>query len=534
MKGEIFFASLAINILALALPLAMLQVYDRILGSSGWGTAVALLSWVAVAITLEVFCRFGRSLLLANRAAEYELNAQFAGLQKLLRADFRAVEEKGSSRLLGFLEAPAKLRDLFSGQGYVALYDLPFALIFLALVFYIGGSLVLIPLGAFVLVLAFAATSGADFAERTRRFENADASRNWMLTRYFEAMEGVRAMAMESLLTGIVRGATQSREDAHEAMERKSLMLTEASRFLGQATSVLIIGFGCLKVLNGDLTVGGLTACAILGGRAIGPLTVALGMWTRLRSSKVALADQAELMELPETAVFEPDAEVTEVTGDIEFRNLVMKWSDWSMEELNVHIAAGGIVDMQGPRIAVSLAFLAAAGFDAPASGSVLIGGRELKDYDETAFRRSVVLIPNEPELFDGTLMENLTMFDPSREARAREWAGRIGLTDLIGHLPHGFLTKYRREIVSPINEGIVRRIALARALAMEPKVILVDHGFHNVDQPGERTIAEVLASLRGKVTVLFASDRAIFKEQATQAVEIKVRRMAPAQKEAA
>jgi hypothetical protein len=78
-----------------------------------------------VAIVLEVFCRFGRSLLLANRAAEFELNAQVAGLQKLLRTDFRAIETKGSSRLLGLLEAPAKLRDLYSGQGYVALYDLP-------------------------------------------------------------------------------------------------------------------------------------------------------------------------------------------------------------------------------------------------------------------------------------------------------------------------------------------------------------------------------------------------------------------------
>jgi ATP-binding cassette, subfamily C, bacterial LapB len=91
-KVEVSWASFAINLLALALPLAMLQVYNRILGSSGWGTAVALLGWVAVAIVLEVFCRFGRSLLLANRAAEFELNAQVAGLQKLLRTDFRAIE----------------------------------------------------------------------------------------------------------------------------------------------------------------------------------------------------------------------------------------------------------------------------------------------------------------------------------------------------------------------------------------------------------------------------------------------------------
>jgi hypothetical protein len=230
---EVLLASFAINLLALALPLAMLQVYDRILGSSGWGTAVALLGWVAVAIVLEVFCRFGRSVLLSNRAAEFQLNAQVAGLQKLLRTDFRAIEAKGSSRLPGLLEAPAKLQDLYSGQGYVALYDLPFAIIFLGLVFYIGGDIALIPLSVLVLVVIFAAVSGADFPEKTERFERLDASRNWMLSRYFDAMEGVPAMGMESLLTGIVRSVTRARMDLQEAMERKSLLLTEASMFLG-------------------------------------------------------------------------------------------------------------------------------------------------------------------------------------------------------------------------------------------------------------------------------------------------------------
>jgi ATP-binding cassette, subfamily C, bacterial LapB len=182
----------------------------------------------------------------------------------------------------------------------------------------------------------------------------------------------------------------------------------------------------------------------------------------------------------------------------------------------------------------VSLALHAAAGFAAPASGSVLVGGKELAAHDEEMFRRSVVLIPNEPELFDGTLLENLTMFDPARELKAREWADRLDLTDLIGRLPHGFLTKYRCEIVSPINDGVVRRLALARALSLEPKVLMVDHGFHNIDQPGERKIAELLASLRGKMTILIASDRAIFRDLATRRLEIKVQKIADERKEAA
>ena len=138
-------------------------------------------------------------------------------------------------------------------------------------------------------------------------------------------------------------------------------------------------------------------------------------------------------MELPEAKIFATDLTKAEsvAVGDIEFKNLAVRWSDWSIEALDFHVEAGEIVEIRGPRIAVSLALHAAAGFAAPASGSVLVGGKALAAYDEEAFRRAVVLIPNEPELFDGTLTENLTMFDPARELKAREWADRLDLTDL-------------------------------------------------------------------------------------------------------
>lgn len=535
MKLEIFLASLAINFFALALPLAMLQVFDRILGNAGWRDALLLFGWVAAALLLEGFFRFARSLLIANRSVERELNGEIFGMQKLLRTDFGTLEAKGLRRLHALFGAPSRLRDLHLDPGCAAFHDLPFTGLFLALLFLLGGNLVLIPLAAFGLVAILAALTRAEFVDRTERFEKLDAARSGLLERSFDAMETLRSMAMESLLAGSVRGAMRARLDARDAIERKTLLLSESSAFLGQVTMVLILGLGGPKVLRGELTLGSLTACVILGGRATGMLTDAMARWAQRYSAKLALGEQAELSELPEVKILADGVVDSEPLTDrsIEFSDLVVRWSDRTTAPLSLRIEPGEIAELRGPRIAVSLAFLAAAGFTAPTGGSLRIGGKELAVYDPETFRHSVILIPKKPELFNGTLMENLTMFDSTRESRAREWANRIGLTDLCEQLPQGFLTNYRSEIVSPIPDGIVRRIALARALSLEPKILMVDHGFHGLDDPGAQRIAETLASLRGKVTILLASRQTIFRDLATRSFEVGMQVASASKREA-
>lgn len=518
-RVEIFFTTLVISVLALALPLALLQVYDRILGSAGWGTGVALFVVVAVAIVLETICRFGRSMMLADKAAAYEFSAQASGLNRLFRADLATVEKAGPTRVLSNLQAPSSLRDFYSGQGFLAFYELPFAGIFLGLVLYLGGSLVLVPLAAFALVGLFAFLAGKGLPDLIARFERADERRNTFVTRFFGSLEAIRAMALEGQLLGRARRRNADRAEAQWALERRTILLTEASGFLGLATTVLIVGFGALKVLDGTLTVGGLTACSILGGRAIGPLTAALGMWTRVRSSEAARVRVEEMESLPESGIFQSDAAVE--GGALELRQVTARWDEWLVEGLNLRAAPGTFVLFKGPRVATSLAFLTAGGFVKAAAGEVRVGDRPLADYSESAFRKAVGLVPYDSTLLDGTLLENLTLFDASREEAARMWADRLGLTAMVGRMPHGFLTRYRREISSPVGLGIVRRIAMARALAFEPKILLLDHAILGVDQPGERQLISVMEELHGKVTILFSSDRPAIVALADQTLTV-------------
>ncbi|MGH1409684.1 MAG: ABC transporter transmembrane domain-containing protein [Aeromonas sp.] len=153
----LFMASLAMHLLALALPLALLQIYDRILPAQAYGTALLLVLGVGIAIVLEAVLRYGRQVLLAAVGARYEAQLTAQAIERFYQADVQTVELRGSALWLEAFRAIGQLRDFWSGQAGVALYELPFMLIYLALIAYVGGVwLALVPAGFFILSVMLA------------------------------------------------------------------------------------------------------------------------------------------------------------------------------------------------------------------------------------------------------------------------------------------------------------------------------------------------------------------------------------------
>ena len=146
LSSELLLSSVFINILSLALPFTMLQIYDRILPNEAYGTAVVLVVGVGIAILLELLLRYARSWLLASSAANYELTTISKLVDSLMKADYHHMESLGSGAIAQGLKGVGEMREVYSGQAAVAMMDLPFVMIFLGLVAYIGGPLVFIPI----------------------------------------------------------------------------------------------------------------------------------------------------------------------------------------------------------------------------------------------------------------------------------------------------------------------------------------------------------------------------------------------------
>ena len=136
---SLLLSSAFINLLSLALPFAMLQIYDRILPNQSHGTATVLVLGVSIAILLELFLRYARSWMLASSAANFELTTTIKSVKALLNAKHSDIEKYGSGKIINGLNSVSSMRDLFSGQAALAFMDIPFVLLFLGLVAYIGG-----------------------------------------------------------------------------------------------------------------------------------------------------------------------------------------------------------------------------------------------------------------------------------------------------------------------------------------------------------------------------------------------------------
>ncbi|MEJ2317255.1 MAG: ABC transporter transmembrane domain-containing protein [Gammaproteobacteria bacterium] len=171
MRPDLLAVSLVIHLLGLALPLALLQVYDRILPSQSFGTATLLISGVAIAILLDAFLRYGRSRIFIDLGARYEARMTVALFERLLRADITDLERRGSAWINEAVRSVAKIRDISTGQAALALYELPFVFVYIGLIAYVAGWLAWIPLVLFVVALVTAFDNKGATERADERFD---------------------------------------------------------------------------------------------------------------------------------------------------------------------------------------------------------------------------------------------------------------------------------------------------------------------------------------------------------------------------
>lgn len=227
---ELLLSSTLINVLSLALPFTMLQIYDRILPNEAYGTASVLAIGVGIAILLELVLRYTRSWLLALNASNYELQTTAQFVDRLMKADYHHVEQLGSGKILHGITSIATMREIYSGQAAVALMDFPFVIIFLALVAYIGGPLVFIP----ILVWGIAGIGvwqiGKKLSVATRELAISDDERTRLLILVLSGLTTAKSLALESRITYAYKKINYQRLAQQNEVDWLSSQLQEIGR----------------------------------------------------------------------------------------------------------------------------------------------------------------------------------------------------------------------------------------------------------------------------------------------------------------
>ena len=509
---DIIISTIVINLLALAMPLALLQVYDRIIPNQSVGTLAVLISGVALAVLIEVVLRFGRSYLLGEAAARYEYRAGCAAFDHLLNADLAAYEKIGSGPLVERFDALQAAKEYYSGQAILTFCDLPFAAIYVFLIWYIGGSVAYVPVALITLYLLIVAVSGARLANSVRVHLEEEEARIGFLLRLLNGWRSVKSMALEKGICRRFEKLHLGKSERGAEVDTRSAALVDLGNSFSQFSTVGVVTVGAFAVMDGALTTGGLAACTLLAGRALAPFSGVAGFWVRFQSIKAARDRLASIFDLPAERSGSGKSEEVALTGAIRLAGLEYRSAGDDravLEGIDLDIPAGAAIGITGPNgSGKSLLLTLMAGLASPTAGSVMLDGFAIEDIDRQCLRRQVVLLPQREVLFRGSIMENLTTFRPELETRAMVVADLLGIGNQISRLPRGYRTQTGEGSAQLLSRSLIQQIAIARALLVPPRVVLFDEANSAVDGAGDQYVKDAFRHLKGHCTLVIVSHR--------------------------
>lgn len=509
---DILLASFFINVLSLVMPLSLLQIYDRILPNTSLNTLALLVTGIALALLFEAGFRIGRSYLSGWIGARFEHMAGCAAVERILSSSVNEFEKGGSGVHLERMSSLGTLKEFYAGQAIMTLFDLPFSILFLALISYLAGGLVFVP----IVLITFFALNAWHIGTRLRKVISermvADERRFNFIIEVLTGIHTLKSMAMETQMLRRYERLQEACAKSDYEVTRFSSSAMNLGALYSQLTMFAVVGFGSTFVIDGQLTVGGLAACTMLSGRAMQPLQRAVGIWARFQSIQLAREKLREIFKMqPEIQGALPVLD-TSYDGSIELQNVGLQFGDDEepiFSNINLRVEPGQIVGIAGGNASgkSSLLYLMMGAMRAT-EGRVLIGGQDINEVDPNSVRRRISYLPQHGVLFNGTILENLTMFKPELEEKALRIARLLGLDDVVARMPLGYDTSVGNGAYDTLPRGIKQRVAIARALMTDPVVLLFDEANAAMDSAGDKVLTEFLEQARGKRTLILVSHR--------------------------
>jgi ATP-binding cassette subfamily C protein LapB len=523
---DILLATFFINILSLAMPLSLLQIYDRILPNNSLNTLALLVSGIAVALLLEGALRIGRSYLSGWVGARFEHMAGCAAIERILSVSVNEFEKDGSGVHLERMSSLGTLKEFYAGQAIMTLFDLPFSIIFLALISYLAGSLVFVPI-LLITIFALAAWHiGIQLRKAISERMIADERRFNFIIEVLTGIHTLKSMAMETQMLRRYERLQEACAKTDYDVTRNSSSAMSLGALFSQLTMFAVVGAGSTFVIDGQLTIGGLAACTMLSGRAMQPLQRAVGIWSRFQSIQLAREKLREIFELqPETQGALPVLDAS-YKGGIELNNVGLRFGEEGepvFSGVDLSIKPGEIIGISGGNASgkSSLLYLMMGAMRA-SEGQVLIDGQDINELDPNSVRRRIAYLPQHGVLFNGTILENLTMFKSELEEKALRIARLLGLDDVVARMPLGYDTSVGNGAYDTLPRGIKQRIAIARALMSDPVVLLFDEANAAMDSAGDKVLTEFLEQARGKRTLVLVSHRPSVLRMADAVYDLK------------
>lgn len=512
---DVFLASFLINIFILASPLFTMNVYDRVIPNNAIETLWVLALGVFTVYLLDIILKFTRSYFLEIAGKKSDVIMSSILFEKVM--DLKMVARpKSVGAFANNLKDFDAIRNFFTSSTLSALIDLPFAVIFLAMVYFIAGYMVIVPVVLIVLILIYTFSVKDALTKSIESTYQASAIKNGILIESLNLLETIKAFSGGGHAQW--KWEEASGEIANRGLKAKILSnsITTVTSFLIQLDSVVVVLLGVYMIKEVELTMGGLIAAIILSSRAIAPMAQVAALIANYEQAKTAYTALDNIMKLP---VERPEGKRfvrrEKLLGTIEFKNVTFAYPEaakYSLEDVSFKINAGEKVAILGRngsgKTTIEKLIL---GLYSPENGSVLIDGIDISQIDPVDLRKNIGYMPQDVILFNGTVKENIVYKAPYVDDETILKAARVGgVNEFVDKHPLGFDMPIL-ERGEGLSWGQRQSIALARAFLLDAPIVLLDEPTNSLDNTAENhTKALLKENIVGKTTILITHKMAL------------------------
>jgi ATP-binding cassette subfamily C protein LapB len=522
---DVLWAALLINLFALAFPMFSMNVYDRVVPNNAIETLWALAIGVLLVLGADLFMRLLRSHFVDEASARIDVQLSSTLMEKVLgmRLEHRP-ESVGSfaANLRGF----EQVRDFIASGTVTALIDLPFALLFVAVMAWISPWLALPVVVAFAVILVVGYVLQHRLHQLSETTYKAGALRNATLVESLTAIETIKSQGAESVVQAKWERANAFLAETNVKMRALSSSAMYSTGTLTQLVSVAMILIGVYLIGQKQLTMGALIAATMLGSRALSPAGQIVGLLMQYQGARTALESLNKIMDQPvERPAGGTFIQRPKLSGDIEFRNVKFHYpnrQDSAIEGMSFKIAAGEKVALIG-RVGSGKSTIQRLimGLYQPTDGAVLLDGIDLRQLDPADVRRNCAHVAQDVTLFYGTLRENIAFGLPYADDSAVVAAAEVaGMTDFVNRHPRGFDMPVGERGES-LSGGQRQSVGIARAVLHNAPILLLDEPTSAMDFTTEAQITARMSHFVQNKTVVLVTHRTSMLAMVTRVIVI-------------
>ena len=513
---QVAIISLFINLFILATPLFTMNVYDRVLPNNAMETLWALFIGISIIMVFDFIMKMVRSYFLgiAGKRADTVISNKI--FSHLLNIKMNA-KPASTGQFVSRLQSYESVREFFTSATIAAIVDLPFVIIFIMVIFFIGG-----PLGYITLAIVFILITTSWYMQKPLKkiVEQSVKEEQLKQTTLIEAVTGLEIIksirAQNRMKTHWDKSISKTVHYAEQG-QFLSHSINYFTAFMSQFSNIIIVAAGVYLASSGDLTMGGIIAAMMLNGRVIAPVSQIVGMIIRYDRTMLSLKNLDEIMQMPVEKEDRNYISRPNLKGDIELKDLEFTYSEKKykiLKDINITIKDGEKVAILGKiGSGKSTLLKLIMNLYEPDNGSVLIDGVDTRQIDPVDLRKSMGIVPQEPFLFMGSIKDNITIGEQFVTDEELLKVSRIaGL--------HEFLDKHEAGfdlIVGERGEGLSggerQSVTLARALISNPNIIMLDEPTNAMDKQAETAFINKLEEIiKDKTLVLVTHKTSLLK----------------------